>query len=152
MTRFYAPPESYFRRISPDHYAVVNQHARRPVSVVSAEAARILRSLVGGGSLAGLRKKFPYHSEGKIEGLLADLVKSELLFEGCLPPIEDFLPAGMIAWLQVTNRCNLRCRYCFITKTPEDMSQETAEGVMDSLFRSALNHGFSRLGIKFAGG
>ena len=152
MTRFYAPPETHFRPISPGFYAVVNHRAQRPVSVVSAEATRILRTLVRGGTAAGLRKKFPDHSKGEIEGLLADLVKAELLFEGCLPPIEDFLPAGMIAWLQITNRCNLRCRYCFITKTPEDMSQETAEGVVDALFRSVLIHGFSRLGIKFAGG
>lgn len=152
MTRFYAPPETYYRRISPGFYAVVNHHAQRPVSVITAEAARILRSLVGGGTLSGLRKKFPYHSEGEIKGLLADLRKAELLFEGRLPPVEDSPPAGMIAWLQVTNRCNLRCRYCFIPKTPENMSANTAEGIVDALFRSVLVHGFSRLLIKFTGG
>jgi hypothetical protein len=94
MTRFYAPPESYFRRISPGHYAVVNHCAQRPVSVITAEAARILRFFEGGGTAAGLRKKFPFHSKGEIEGLLADLVEAELLFEGRLPPIEDSPPAG----------------------------------------------------------
>ena len=152
MTRLCAPPESFFRRLTPRHYVVINQRARQPVSVVTAEAARILRSLVGGGSLSGLRKKFPYHSKHEIEGLLADLRKAELLFEGRLPPIADSPPTGLIAWLQVTNRCNLRCRYCFIKKTSEDMSQRRAEVIVDSIFRSILANGFSRLLIKFAGG
>jgi len=152
MSRFSAPSETHFRRIFPGFYAVVNHHAQRPVSVVSAEAARMLKSLVGGETVAGLRKKFPYHSKVEIERLLADLVEAELLFEGRLPPIEDSPPAGMMAWLQVTNRCNLRCRYCFITKTSEDMSARTAEGIVDALFRSVLIHGFPRLLIKFAGG
>ena len=152
MTPFYTPPETYFCRLTPGHYAVVNHRAQRPVSVITAEAARILRFLVGGGTVAGLRKKFPYHSKAEIESLLAVLVEAELLFEGRLPPIAYAPPTGMTAWLQVTNRCNLRCRYCFITKTPEDMSQVTAEKVVDALFRSIQAYGLSHLVIKFAGG
>ncbi len=39
-------------------------------------------------------------------------------------------------WLLVTTRCNMRCRYCFIEKTNEDLSREKAEEVVKAFILS----------------
>ncbi len=61
-------------------------------------------------------------------------------------------PDELIAWLHVTNACNLRCTYCYITKTDEAMTAETAFAAIDALLRSAQRHGYRRLMLKYAGG
>lgn len=61
-------------------------------------------------------------------------------------------PSTLVAWLHVTNACNLRCSYCYITKTRDVMGSETARAAVDSLIDAALHHGFSSLQIKYAGG
>ncbi len=39
-------------------------------------------------------------------------------------------------WLLVTTRCNMRCKYCFIEKTDEDLSQKKAEEVIKAFIFS----------------
>jgi uncharacterized protein len=64
------------------------------------------------------------------------------------PPDSDTL----VAWLHVTNECNLRCTYCYLTKTDEAMSAETGRAAVDAIVRSALQHGYRAIKLKFAGG
>jgi len=64
------------------------------------------------------------------------------------PPTSDTL----VAWLHVTNACNLRCTYCYLTKTDEAMSAETGRAAVDAIVRSAIQHGYRAIKLKFAGG
>src|SRR4051794_33242104 len=64
------------------------------------------------------------------------------------PPASDVL----VAWLHVTNACNLRCTYCYLTKNDEAMSAETGRAAVDAIVRSALQHGYQSIKLKFAGG
>ena len=57
-----------------------------------------------------------------------------------------------MAWLHVTNACNLRCTYCYLNKNDEAMSAETGRAAVDAIFRSALQHGYQSIKLKFAGG
>ncbi len=59
---------------------------------------------------------------------------------------------GLTVWLHVTNACNLRCNYCYLDKTTENMSADTAFLAVDAIFRSAVQHGFTHVKIKYAGG
>jgi uncharacterized protein len=61
-------------------------------------------------------------------------------------------PTTLIAWLHVTNACNLRCHYCYINKTEEAMSDITGYAAIDSVFRAAQQHGFRAVKLKYAGG
>ncbi|MEK6750640.1 MAG: radical SAM protein [Chloroflexota bacterium] len=61
-------------------------------------------------------------------------------------------PKTLTAWLHVTNQCNLRCDYCYITKTPDKMEIEHGKQSVDAVFRSALANGFQSVKLKFAGG
>lgn len=61
-------------------------------------------------------------------------------------------PKILTAWLHVTNECNLRCTYCYITKTPDKMDVEQGKQSVDAVFRSAIANGFQSVKLKFAGG
>lgn len=52
--------------------------------------------------------------------------------------------------LAVTCRCNLRCRYCYINKHAATMSLETADRIVDFIFRHTPQH--ETIDIGFFGG
>lgn len=56
------------------------------------------------------------------------------------------------SWLHLTDRCNLRCSYCYLPHVREDMSPETGRAAIDATFRSALTNGFKQVKLKYAGG
>ena len=58
----------------------------------------------------------------------------------------------LVAWLHVTNACNLRCTYCYLHKTDEPMSAATGYAAIDAIIRSAVRHGYSAIKLKYAGG
>ncbi len=61
-------------------------------------------------------------------------------------------PDELIAWLHVTNDCNLRCTYCYVHKTHDAMTASTALAAVDAVFRTARLHGYQRVALKYAGG
>lgn len=68
------------------------------------------------------------------------------------PAARDDPPEVLTAWLHLTNACNLRCHYCYLHKTSDHMSAETARAAVDAVFRSAIRQGFQRVKLKYAGG
>jgi uncharacterized protein len=92
-------------------------------------------------------------STDEIREVIALLVKAGLLTD---PTHEHYWQeedhSVLTAWLHVTNACNIRCSYCYISKNQESMSQETAHKSIDAIFRSAIKHGFKRVQLKYAGG
>jgi len=68
-------------------------------------------------------------------------------------PVSEIAPAHMLsAWLHLTDRCNLRCDYCYLPHKREDMSIDTGQAAVESVFRSAQKHGYRRVKLKYAGG
>lgn len=58
----------------------------------------------------------------------------------------------LTVWLHVTNACNLRCPYCYLHKTPDQMELAHGKMAVDAALRSAVTHNFTRLKLKYAGG
>ena len=58
----------------------------------------------------------------------------------------------LTSWFHLTDRCNLRCDYCYLPHIREDMSLETGHAAIDATFRSALANGFKQVKLKYAGG
>ncbi|MCP4524794.1 MAG: radical SAM protein [Aestuariibacter sp.] len=56
------------------------------------------------------------------------------------------------AWLHLTDRCNLRCVYCYLSHTFGNMSLPTGNAAIDATFRSATANGYQRVKFKYAGG
>jgi uncharacterized protein len=61
-------------------------------------------------------------------------------------------PFTLAAWLHITDRCNLRCKYCYFPHERVDMSLEIAHAAIDATFRSASLHGYKQVKLKYAGG
>lgn len=66
--------------------------------------------------------------------------------------ITDSSIEKLSAWLHLTDRCNLRCSYCYLPHVREDMSSETGHAAIDAIFRSAVVNGFKQVKLKYAGG
>ncbi|MFH1632976.1 MAG: radical SAM protein [Chloroflexota bacterium] len=58
----------------------------------------------------------------------------------------------LASWLHLTDRCNLRCSYCYLPHASEDMTSATGRAAIDATFRSAVAHGYQRVKFKYAGG
>lgn len=56
------------------------------------------------------------------------------------------------AWLHVTDRCNLRCSYCFLPHENVDMPENVGRDAINASLNSAVKNNFSTLKIKYAGG
>jgi uncharacterized protein len=58
----------------------------------------------------------------------------------------------LVAWLHVSNACNLRCSYCYVQTSPALMESTTGYAAVDAVLRSALCYGYARVLLKYAGG
>lgn len=56
------------------------------------------------------------------------------------------------AWIHTTDKCNLRCEYCYLPHVKKDMTIETGISAIESIFRSAKIHKYKKIKIKYAGG
>ncbi len=65
---------------------------------------------------------------------------------------DDMEPSTLSAWLHLTDRCNLRCTYCYLPHVKNTMDLETGKQVIDAVFRSADIYKFSSVLLKYAGG
>ncbi len=52
----------------------------------------------------------------------------------------------------MTNECNLRCPYCYVSKTSERMDEPTGQEAVRAVIASAAVHGFGGVKLKYAGG
>lgn len=88
-----------------------------------------------------------------IQSTLKQMVTLGLLVpEGYTAPTFTEAPTTLAAWLHVTNRCNLRCAYCYLPHARADMSPETGRATIEATFRSALAHGYRQVKLKYTGG
>jgi uncharacterized protein len=96
-----------------------------------------------------------------ISSLREDVEKFVMLFYGLgflqdaamlSPPSTREETSMLTAWIHVTNDCNLRCHYCYLHKTHEDMPVEVGRRTADAIFRSACKHNIKRVKLKYAGG
>jgi uncharacterized protein len=76
---------------------------------------------------------------------------------GLLRPVEPAPPSTvrrtmLVAWLQVTDACNLSCPYCYVHKEPGAMSAALGRRAVERLIDVANRHGYSGLKLKYAGG
>lgn len=59
---------------------------------------------------------------------------------------------GISCWLHLTNSCNLACSYCYIHKSPGEMTSKIGKLAIDKMLQSCANHNINEMNIKFAGG
>jgi uncharacterized protein len=90
--------------------------------------------------------------------LLAEPIDHKLAKQNLLLPVNTAVtphytnPQTLTAWLHVTNACNLDCPYCYVRKSSARMSETIGRQAIDSIFRTARQHQFQRVKLKYAGG
>lgn len=109
-------------------------------------------AVVNAATWALLQHPSAYHADPAASTTLANAYALGLLTTadaqpGAPPPSE-----ALVAWLHVTNACNLRCSYCYIVKNGETMSLEVGQQAIEASFRSARAAGYRRVELKYAGG
>ena len=91
--------------------------------------------------------------EQVVQSTLEQMIALGLLVsEGCVAPPSTETPTTLSAWLHVTNRCNLRCAYCYLPHTRAEMSMEIGRAAIEAALQSALNYNYRQVKLKYAGG
>jgi uncharacterized protein len=96
-----------------------------------------------------------YNAWGKesVEYALQQMLALGILVpEGYTPPLPVEVSTVLTTWLQVTDRCNLRCTYCYRPNACTDMPLEIGQSAIEAAFRSAAMHGYRAVKLKYAGG
>lgn len=58
----------------------------------------------------------------------------------------------LTSWLHITDRCNLRCQYCYLPHAKVTMTPETGVAAIEAMIRSAKRFGYTKIVIKYGGG
>ena len=118
------------------------------VLVLDAEASAILGQFERSVSLFDARNCSPDR-----QSLLRWFKQYGLIVPVGHSPVPPQSESSMLsAWLHVTNECNLRCDYCYLDKTAEAMTTTTGRAAVEAIFRTAVQHGFRGVKLKYAGG
>ncbi|GER92148.1 hypothetical protein KDW_63100 [Dictyobacter vulcani] len=123
------------------------------LAVLDAHAFFVLEKFRDGNTPSEVAEATFIESLTAIEQFAALLYNSGFLQDTQLSATNNRKQEETLAvWLHVTNACNLRCNYCYISKTNEIMADDTARKSVDAIFRSALKQGFKHIMLKYAGG
>lgn len=128
--------------------------ATQPPVVVNRSALEVLNYFAGGATFEGLCSSWGETPDdpflNKVFNSFLDL--GYLSSASGIPAKLSGYPHTMSVWLHVTDRCNLRCAYCYLPHRREDMSLETGRRVINLAFESAILRGYRRVKLKYAGG
>lgn len=133
-----------FSEIDPQHFLVFNQLTGGGGAIVNA---------YGKGLIEDFHKKRQLLSSENLE-IIVGLINAGLLDVKGKEAGDNLFAAPQIisAWIHLTDRCNLRCSYCYLPHIREDMSSETGRAAIDAIFRSAIANDFQQIKLKYAGG
>jgi uncharacterized protein len=124
------------------------------VIVLNDTAHLVLDSFTEPTSLDKFQVRIPEFPAQEAGGVAEKFALLGLITPSSSPkPLVNNLPSYVItSWLHLTDRCNLRCSYCYLPHVREDMSPETGRAAIDATFRSAIANGFKQVKLKYAGG
>ena len=131
-----------------NHELVFSPLTGSHVLVLDAEASAMLSQFESSVSLFNARNYSP-----DCQSLLRWFKQYGLIVPVGHTPVPPQSESSMLsAWLHVTNECNLRCDYCYLDKTAEAMTTTTGRAAVEAIFRTAVQHGFRGVKLKYAGG
>jgi uncharacterized protein len=146
------PSNLYNSSLDSSHHLVFNPMGHYGPVVLNHAAQHILNSFVYPVSLQNGITTIPDIQVEKATSVVRHMIMLGLLDSSSYTKPLRQTPKMLTAWLHVTNECNIRCDYCYITKTPDKMDFEHGKQSVDAVFRSALANGFQSVKLKFAGG
>lgn len=137
--------------VDDEHFALFNPEGNGGVVVVDTTGRELAARLAAATRIDDLRSAGTDTAD--VEAALRTLVAFDVVHPVGEPPAPEFGDSKeLTAWLHVTNKCNLRCPYCYVHKSDSSMDDDTAQKSVDALVKSALRNGFRSLRLKYAGG
>jgi uncharacterized protein len=145
-------PEILEIQLDPDYKILFNPVGRGGVVVVNEPVHQIFRSFKRSATLREVRAMWP-GSDAEVDYISQRLNRLQMIYPVGQIRTPEF-PSGdlLTAWLHVTNACNLRCPYCYISKSGEKMDQSIGHAAVEAVMRSAVENGFPAVKLKYAGG
>ena len=135
-----------------EHKVLFNPQGSSGAVVVNDAAHEIFRAFEQPVTFAEVRKGRPSR-ESEVTDLFMRFGQLLLIHPADKPPKPSFqVGQVLIAWLHVTNGCNLRCPYCYLNKSTEPMDESTGRAAIKAVMRSAVTNGFVAVKLKYAGG
>jgi len=92
------------------------------------------------------------HQRNEVTHAIRELWRGGYLERPRSTSFQTIRPDHLDAWIHVTDRCNLRCSYCFLPHRKVDMPEEVGHDVINASLRAALSQGYSQVKLKYAGG
>jgi len=142
------------------HPYVFNPRGYHGVVPLPQDAYEIFVRCSNGMRISDIKKVLPWAREDpwKLVDVLTSLATNGVLDVG--EEFSEYLAAQrarrdkrrMSVWLQMTDTCNLRCNYCYISQKHRHMSIETGKALMSKLAKECHQEGYDSLRFKFAGG
>jgi uncharacterized protein len=135
-----------------DHQLLFNPVGRGGVVVLNDSAHRIFRCFREPATFRDAQDSSPGLG-AEVEQVVSRLSQLEMIHPPGQVVRPDFSGGQVLtAWLHVTNACNLRCPYCYVHKSAEGMDEATGRAAVETVIRSAVEHGFPAVKLKYAGG
>jgi uncharacterized protein len=145
-------PELFRKKISQGYVAAYNPAGCAGVVVLNSALAELLEEIDGERSCRELALYLEWPLREMVQAI-NKLEGAELIYTGAQPPAIKFGQSRAVtAWLHVTNQCNLRCKYCYISKTSQQMPLNLGKQALDEIFASALRHQQEEVVLKISGG
>jgi uncharacterized protein len=137
-------PDLHRQVINDDHYLVFNPKNNADIAILNSSALSMLESFQPSRTI---------NDCDDVE-IIIRMIKAGLLNTDELTTQDlcDVSSQVISSWLHLTDRCNLRCSYCYLPHLREDMSSETGRASIDAIFRSAIANNFKQIKLKYAGG
>ena len=146
MTPLQQAEHVYWQMVCEDRWLVCQPEGSGHLLVTDGEGKTFLDQLARSTTLKALLSSGAQVSPERVMKILHLFLSVGVMYlrdrsavSGSLPQDEE-----LSVWLHVTNSCNLGCDYCYLAKTGENMSEETALRAVDAVFRSARRQHFLR--------
>lgn len=99
-----------------------------------------------------LLNDIPNKNEINYKTLQQSIKLGLLIPENHTPHIMKTMPETLSTWLHLTDRCNLRCAYCYLPHQNIDMTWQVGKLALETVFRLAVRHSYKKVKLKYAGG
>lgn len=154
LKKLQQPPSLYIQPFKDNIWLACNPISVGTIAVLDSPALSLLECFRSPTVLTNLLARDQVSSADSIREATALFYHTGLINDSEQPPPghQEQTPQILQAWLHVTNACNLRCHYCYIQKSSENMSRDISRRSVEAIFRSALKQQYKGVRIKYAGG
>jgi len=149
--KFVFSPAVFTRKLEQDVHLAFNPFVESGVVVLNQQSMRLLHAFEQPRRLVDGLRDIGITSQALTA--VRQLLRLQLLTpaEAQYRPFHT-PPVTLTAWLALTDACNLRCGYCYVSRHSVRLAQDAGWQALAAIIRSAKQHGFRRIHLKYAGG